>query len=97
MNVPRGHVLHSFVDASLNMPSPQTCTVVMVVVVVVVVVVVEVVVEAQTTSDDAVPADCTNSSAAHCRWAMQPTLVCCANAWKVPLWHALHRFDRLSR
>ena len=34
-NVPRGHVLHSFVDASRNMPSPQTASTVVVLVLVV--------------------------------------------------------------
>ena len=92
MYVPRGQVWHLCVDASRNMPSPQTISVV-----VVVVVVVEVVVEAQTTSDVAVPADWMNSSAKHARWAMQPTSVCCTNAWKVPRGHVLHRFDRSSR
>ena len=60
MYVPRGHALHSFAEASRNIPSPQTLTVV-----VMVVVVVEVVVDAHTTSDVAVPLDLTNSSFEH--------------------------------
>jgi len=77
--VPLGHATHSFDRPSRYVPSPQTFTVVVVVVVVVVeldvlevvvvvvdVVVVVVVVDAHTTFDVDVPADWTNSSAAHC-------------------------------